>query len=390
MIGIGSKLLRRFEANPSPQGHPPPLGRSPLQDLYSQGRPSHSDLVDAAMSSTLTKSIAVFEDKTLILGVHRDHTATIVVCTSTTTQVATTTKTETITLTVTQRATAIPLPVTKNIRPTSFSTIFYSLVRPIFSIIISIMSIIVNLVLQIIFSLFSFYGLLFCLCLLCLTLYLLLSSDQDGSDSVLKDFLAALFTWGRMILFQNTQQRRHSSHASDSKPRRVVARPLSMTQRANVVNRGPPIGDQLSFQQGSKSLTHISSADDQLPARPSHRSSQLASQQGLGPPLKEIASDVPTPQLAQAFRQPVAQPGATAGPSATQVLGDVTPPYRPRASLYTRALSSYANRSPDIPEETVGDSENEESDTDFEQVAKSDSVSAPATYDQEQDEEEVF
>lgn len=219
MMGFGSKFSRYyFEANPSPPGHPPPQGHSPLQDVYSQGRPSHPHLVDAAISSTIAEGTVVFEDKTLILGLHGDHTATIVVCTLTTTQLATTTKTETITLTVTQTSTAIPPPVTRNSSPYSFFTIFSSTIGGIFFVITFIISIIVHLVLQIIFFLFSFYRLLLCLCVLFLALYLLLSSDQDGTGSALKDFLAALFIWGRMVLFQNTQQRRHSSHVSDLKP----------------------------------------------------------------------------------------------------------------------------------------------------------------------------
>lgn len=147
-----------------------------------------------------------------------------------------------------------------------------------------------------------------------------------------------------------------------------MAWPLSTTRRANFVDRGPPIGGQSTFQQGSKFLP---SAADQLPSRPSHRSPQPSYQQGLGP--HEIASEVPIPQLPQASRELVSQPGATAGPSATQVLGDMTPPYRPRQSLYTRSPSSYANTPPHIPEEIVEDSENEESATDVEQLANSDS-----------------
>lgn len=427
MIGVMVQLPHRF-ANPYPA---PPLGQSLPQDSSPAGRSFHSnavghsppsDIVGAATSPTSTRDIvAVFEDKTLILGNDHSYPATVVVCTSTTTHIATVTVTETIITMVTQKATAIPTPVTECDGHTSIITIISSAVVTILFPMSFILSTIFRLILLTLSSLLSSFGILCILGLVCLILYSQ-PSDKGGPGPAFKDFLAALFAWG----FQNTEGYRRGPQVSDSGPIRVD-RPLSMIQTASVDNRGLSFEDDLTAQgtnihgrssevqlapQQSGSLTH------NLPSyhhRSSHSSLLPVFQQDLGSSAKETTSNLPTHRPSRPSRQPVIKPGQQGLESSTRETLPTPRPFypsrQPVSQSVQQGLGSFTKETAsdlprarpslsDVPEESPTGVEDGELDADFEEVANldlesladdNDNNAPPASnHDQEKDEEESF
>jgi hypothetical protein len=424
MIGIKVQSPHRF-GNPHPA---PPQGQLLSQDSSPAGRSSHSnpvghspssDIVGAANSPTPTRDIAVFEDKTLILGNDHSYPATVVVCTSTTTHTATVTVTETIITMVTQKATAIPTPVTEYDGHTSIVTIISSAVATILFPMSFILSIIFRLILLTLSSLLSSFGILCILSLVCLILYFQ-QSDKGGPGPAFKDFLAALFAWE----FQNTEGYRRGPQVSDSGPIRVD-RPLAMFQTAAVDNRGLSFEDDLIAQgtkihglssgvqlapQRSGSLTHNLSSYH----RSSHSSLWPVFQQDLGSSAKETTSNLPTHRPSRPSGQPVTKPGQQGFESSTRETLPTLRPYcsrQPVSQSVQQGLGSFTKETAsdlprarpslsDIPEERPAGVEDGELDADFEEVANLDLESladnnddnAPpaSSHDQEKDDEESF